>query len=183
MKQRLPSYEWLVVIVFVISVALFSIVALVRTYHAAEHEKNLPIHGKKKEIVIKVEGEVAEPGFYNLPLKSTLKQLLAKVRPLSSADISEFKERQKLRDGQTIRFPSRHMITITLEGAVKSPGVKEILSGYRVHELLNEIDFLPDADVKRLEKRNRFIKDGDTLYVPKKGESVKRVKINGKKII
>lgn len=176
MKNRIPSYEWLIVIVFVSIVLVLSIVALTRTVRNEADEQSLPQQEKRNELTIKVEGEVAEPGVYYFPPKTTMKQLLTKVQLLPSADLSEFKGRKKLRDGQTVRFSKRHPIVIEIKGAVKEPGKKEILSGTRVHELVNELELLPNADVRRLEKQTHFLKEGEVVYVLEKGEKLKKRK-------
>ena len=111
---------------------------------------------------------MANPGLYQLPLKSTLKELLEKAQPLPTADLSKVSGRRRLRDKQTVRIPERQWITIEIAGMVQQPGPMKILSGTRMHELAAELQVLPEADMKSLKKRRSFLNEGDIVEVPAK---------------
>jgi hypothetical protein len=130
---------------------------------------------------VKITGEVACPGTYDLTAVPTIKELLKAAQPLPTGDLSRINLRKKLRPGQTLHIPAKRMIKIQISGAVENPGELEILSGTRLSDLAHELPCLPDADLKSLRKKTRFLQDGDTLEVPfkrKKGEKSKKKKKN-----
>lgn len=171
----LPIHEWLIVL-------LFCAILLILCGYAWLGRKTcpqIPSRFQSSELVvstaqapkvlhIKIEGEVSKPGTYELPLNSTLQEVLDLAKVLPTADLSDVKWRRKLRDGQTIRIPERRWITIEVLGAVVQPGARRVLSGTRVCELLEQIAMLPDADCKPLKKKRQYIQEGDRLVVPQK---------------
>lgn len=170
--MKLPCHEWSIVLLFCSILCVLSI-------YAYKGEKNLPLPqisaSKAAYLQVKVEGEVARPGVYQLALKSTMKDLLAQAEPLPSADLSQLNWRKQLRDGQTIKVPERGWITIQITGMVLEPGPLKIKSGTRIQEVVEELKVLPDADLKRLIKRRGFLFEGDVLDIPaKKSKAIKK---------
>lgn len=169
MKPRLPVHEWCIVVLF--CSILFVLSAYALTGHQQVPLPSPPVETKPATVEVKIEGQVAKPGSYALPKKSSLKELLAQAEPLSTADLSQLNFRRKLRDGQTIIVPERQWITIQLTGMVEEPGPLKILSGTRIQELVPQLKVLPEADIKALSKRRSFLYEGDALEVrPKKGK-------------
>lgn len=179
---KLPLYEWCIITLFCAILLVLATLAFGRQEHTVPAAPPSP---PPAGMQIKVEGEVANPGIYELPLTGTLKELLAQAQPLPNADLSQLNWRRRLRDGQTIRIPVRKPITITIAGAVVEPGPMEILSGTRYQELADQLQVLPEADMTVLRKRRRIIQEGDVVTIPvkkKKGEkSIKSKEKNKKK--
>jgi hypothetical protein len=171
---KLPLHEWCVIL-------LFCTILLLLAGFALGREKPIPIPLSSSEstpsvLQVKIEGQVAKPGLYRFPLHTTVRELVEQAEPLPSADLSCVKWRKQLRDGQTVHIPERHWITIHLAGAVQEPGPLKILSGTRCCELADQLDVLPEADLKSLRKKKRFLQEGDLLDVPflkKKGKKAK----------
>lgn len=176
---KLPLHEWCIIL-------LFCTILLLLAGFALGHEKSIPVTSSSSESIpsvlqVKIEGQVAKPGLYRFPLRTTIKELVEQAEPLPSADLSYVKWRKQLRDGQTIHIPERHEITIHLAGAVQEPGPLKILSGTRCCELADQLNVLPEADLKSLRKKKQFLQDGDVIEIPflkKKGKKAKtKIKI------
>ena len=185
MAPKLPFHEWCIILLFCMILLLLGGFALAgRKYVPAppariEAQKDTV----KTAIRIKVEGEVANAETFEVPSKTTLKELLEKAQPLPTADLSQLNWRRKLRDGQTIKIPERRWITIQIEGAVQNPGPLKILSGTRMLEIADQLEPLPEADLKSIQKRRSFLKEGDTVEIPlKKVKSKPAKKPSGKKL-
>lgn len=171
--SKLPFHEWCIILLFCLILLALSAFALMgrRTIPLPK-----PVEPKASVLEVKIEGEVAHPGLYQLPLKSTLKELLAQAEPLPTADLSKLSLRKRLHDGQTVKIPEKKWITIQLAGLVQQPGPMKIMSGTRIQELVGELQLLPEADVKALSKRKSFLFEGDTIDVPAK--KAKKAKAN-----
>lgn len=168
---KLPYYEWCIII-------LFSAIMLALAGLAFGRQQSTPVSYAPPEpppsaLQVSIEGEVAKPGVYQLPLDATLRQLIEKGEPLAEADLSQLNPRKKLFDGQTIRIPRKRWITITVEGAVQEPGSYKILSGTRYQELTNQLQLSPEADLNAIRKKKRFLKDGETIRIPTKKDKGK----------
>jgi protein involved in polysaccharide export with SLBB domain len=172
MSAKLPIHEWCIIL-------LFCLILLVLAGFAFNRPKPafatiLPSSEPIATILeVRIEGHVAKPGLYRLPLNAKLKDLLEQAQPLSSADLSQLNWRRKLRNGQTLHVPERRLITIQLAGAVCQPGPLLILSGTRCCELADQLQVLPEADLSAMRKKKRFLQEGDHIEIP-----VKRKKKN-----
>jgi DNA uptake protein ComE-like DNA-binding protein len=174
MSPKLPLYEWCIVILFCTILLTFATIAFLRRSYPAPvpfsslvaETESLPV----QTIQVSVEGAVAHPGLYPISPNTPLKELMERVQPLPSADLSQLRWRKKLYDQQIIRIPEKHEITIHLEGAVKHPGPSKIWSGTRYLELAHQLDVLPEADLKAIKKKRQFIKEGDHVYIPTKNK-------------
>lgn len=176
MSSRLPFYEWLIICLFCsLLLVLASFAFLGRTPVYSSLSVELPLSEiPLSHLEIKVEGAVAHPGVYRLPLNTSLKELMAQAELLPTADLSELPWRKKLRDQQTITVPERREITIYIDGAVKQPGAMQILSGTRCQELIDQLDLLPEADLRTLKRKRQFLQEGGCLYIPTKVKKGKR---------
>lgn len=165
-NSHLPVHEWCIIVLFCLILLALAGFALGRSKKGED-----PIHSPLAEmpvalLEIKVEGAVVKPGVYRMPLSASLKDVLDQAELLPSADQSKLKWNRKLRHEQTIRIPERTWITIYIEGAVTQPGSLQILSGTRGQELADQLDVLPEADLKALRKKRQFLQQGDTITIP-----------------
>lgn len=166
MTTKLPLHEWYIVLIFCLILLALAGFALVRP-KSPPPLVPLPLISEEITVLqVKIEGQVAKPGLYRLPLHTTLKELLKQAEPLASADLSQLNWRRRLRNGQTIHIPKRYSITIHLTGAVEQPGPLEILSGTRYCELADQLLALPNADLKAMRKRTSFVQEGECIEVP-----------------
>lgn len=163
--QKLPVYEWTIILLFSAILVVLSAFALLRS-KPTPSDYVLPSIPPSTFIEVWVSGQVADPGLYKLPLKCTLKYLLELAIPLESADLSELNYRRKLHDGQKIHIPERVLITIYVSGAVEEEGAVQVLSGTRYNELGKQLKMLPDADLKTINQKTRFVKEGETILIP-----------------
>lgn len=164
--SKLPLHEWCIILLFC------SIILLLAGF-ALSHQKHMPPAVLPSEptvtvLQVKIEGQVAKPGLYRLPIHTSLKELVEQAQPLPLADLSQLKWRRQLRDGQTIHIPERHWITIQIAGEVQQPGPLKILSGTRCCELADRLLISPKGDLKLIRQRKRFLQEGDLVEVPAK---------------
>lgn len=173
-QSKLPLHEWVIILLFCLILATLAAFAMGKSKAKAPRLEMLPVTEEISFLQVRIEGAVQYPGLHQVPLRSTVKELLAKGKPLDSADLSQLNYRRQLRDGQVIHIPERRPITIQIKGAVKEPGSLQILSGTRYCELMNEIKTTPEANTKGLCKRRSFIQEGTSIDVPFKKEKKKK---------
>ena len=172
---NLPLHEWCIITLFcAILIALAGWAFWGQQNHQLISPVPLEPEPSLTVLQVKIAGEVAKPGIYHLPLNASLKELVDQAQPLVNADLSELKWRRKLRDGQTILVPERKPITIYIEGAVKEPGPYQILSGTRLLEFADQLEVLPEADLKAIRKRRGFVREGDVVAIPFKKAKKKK---------
>lgn len=164
MTAKLPLHEWCIIVLFCLVLLALAGFAWLRPKPVLETPSFTSIPAATA-LQIKIEGQVAKPGLYRFPLKTTLKQLLEQIEPLPSADLSKFNRRRKLHDGQTLYIPERHPINIEVSGAVLQPGPLQILSGTRCCELADQLQALPEADLNAMRKKRGYIQEGDVIKV------------------
>lgn len=171
-SARLPLYEWCIIVLFCAILLALAALAFGRQHTTP----TLPTTQTRAPtgLQVRVEGQVANPGLYELTVNGTLKELMELAQPLPNADLSQLNWRRRLRDGQTIRIPARKPITITIEGAVAQPGPLEILSGMRYQELADELEVLPEADMTAFRRRRSILQQGDVVTVPVKKKKVEQ---------
>lgn len=165
MAAKLPIHEWCIILLFCLILLALAGFALNRPKPAFAADP-LPAEPIATLLEVRVEGQVAKPGLYRLPFQAKLKDLLEQAQPLPSADLSQLNWRRKLRNGQTLHVPERRIITIQLAGAVRQPGPLSILSGTRCCELADQLPVLPEADLKAMRKKRRFLQEGDYIEIP-----------------
>lgn len=169
MTSKLPLFEWCIIILFCGILFLLGCVALFKKpSHPPLAMSSQELIQHKKQLQVTINGEVSNPGSYELDINTTLKDLLALAHPLPSADLSTVNNRRKLYDGQAVHVHPKVPIQITIYGAVRHPGPFQTMSGTRVNELINQIAFLPEADIQSIRTKRRFLKDGDVLVIPSK---------------
>jgi hypothetical protein len=172
---KLPVHEWCIVL-------LFCLILLVLAGFALGRSKPIPVsiplpkQAPVTVLEVKIEGQVAKPGLYRLPLHATVNELLKQAEPLPSADLSQFHGKRKLRNEQTLYIPERHLITIQVTGAIMQPGYLQILSGTRYCELADQLQILPEADLKAIRKKKSFIREGDSIEIPIKRKNTEKSK-------
>lgn len=121
---------------------------------------------QKSHFQITVKGALKNPGKYSVPANSTVQDLVDELEMLDTADISQLKLRQKLKDKQRLTIPEKKLITIYVEGAIETPGALHIMSGTRCQELVQLIQLPPEADGKMLQKRKHYLKEGEIVIIP-----------------
>lgn len=178
MPIKLALHEWYIVLIFCFILLALAGFALVRPKPTLPPVPLPPVSEEMTVLQIKIEGQVAKPGLYRLPLHATMKELLEQAEPLASADLSQLNWRRRLRNGQTIHIPERRLMTIHIVGAVEQPGPLEILSGTRYCDLADELPALPDADLKAILKKKSFVQEGECIEVPYQKKRKKREKLS-----
>jgi protein involved in polysaccharide export with SLBB domain len=167
MSSKLPLHEWCIILLFCAILLALAGFALGRQKQIPPSSASIPfLESQVTVLKVKIEGQVAKPGQYRLPLNISLAELVEQAQPLPSADLSQLKMRRKLKDGQTIHIPERRWITIQVAGAVQEPGPLKILSGTRCCEIAEQLKVLPEADLKSIRQKKRFLEEGDFIEIP-----------------
>lgn len=171
MTSKLPIYEWLIIVLLLLILFVLIMIAYVR------QEKALPPTATPYELVksqfeVTIQGAVSKPGTYLIKKGSLLEEAIELARPLPEADLRSFRRYSKVRDGQKINVPTKQMITVTLEGAIENPGPIQVPKGSRLEELIPYLQFTPEADVKKIQRKRR-LKDQEVIHVPQKTKSKK----------
>lgn len=184
-SPKLLIHEWCVILLFcaiLLVLAGFVVIGKQNPLPAplsfSESQMTISSNSLDSVVYIKIEGQVLNPGLYPLSSNTSLKELLKQAQPLPSADLSQLKWRRKLHDGQTIRIPERVWMTVQITGAVQQPGPLKILSGTRVCEILEYLQVLPEADIKLISKKQRFVQAGEVIKIPlkKQRKNLRKIK-------
>ncbi len=178
MAQKLPAHEWLIIVLIIAILLILSAIAYLG------EERFLPSTGVShdlvsQEIEVIIAGAVTKPGTYVLRKDALLKDLLELCKPLPEADLRRLNLEGKLRHGQKVRIITKPLITIFVGGAVEKPGALQVLKGTKLEDLLKHIQFTPEADLKKMQRKRR-LKDQEVIHVPIK-EELKSQKRNQRK--
>lgn len=130
----------------------------------AGHLKQLQSDSK---IELLVKGAVQHPGLYKIPSGMRMRDLLELAGVEAEADLRRFQVDRSLKRSRVLNIPSREMITVHLQGAVRNPGPLKVPRGMPVKELLQMAQLEPGADAQFLNKKRR-LKPDEILKVPMK---------------
>jgi protein involved in polysaccharide export with SLBB domain len=164
-SSHLPIHEWLIVLLFCILLCVLGGLAYGHRSDSITGSTAYQQLQMSSILSIKVEGAVAKPGTYQLPIGSLLIDAVTLAEPLDEADLTILKTNRPLQEHQTLIIPQKKWITIYIEGAVNTPGPLEVVSGTRYEDLLDLVDFLPTADQRSLRKKKRLLREGETVQI------------------
>jgi protein involved in polysaccharide export with SLBB domain len=180
MRNKLPLHEWGIILLFCIILMVLSGIAIGRQ-SLRQHTPFSPTEAPMDSLVhVSVKGAVTIAGKYDLAIGSTIQDLLNLSGLSPAADLSQIKLKTKLKNGQRILVPERKWMTIYLEGAVENPGAMKIMSGIRCQELSSVLTLPPEADVKALQKRRHYLREGEVVHIPFKQSKEKKTKVPAK---
>jgi hypothetical protein len=183
-SNKLPVQEWVIVGLIL---AIMTTILLVTSFNSRSTPKEVSKPLILEEIEVKITGAIAKPGYYILPIGTTLETLLEKVEVLPEANTTRLNMKKSLRDGQKIHIQSIPTVTIYLEGAIHKSGPLQVPKGTRVKDLIEIADLTREADLDSLDKK-RQLKEGETIKVklkntpcePSKKKKTKKNKKNKK---
>lgn len=166
MKQSLPIHEWLIVVLLL---GILTLLIIITWTHREPSfpQTTTPHFMTPQEIEVIVEGKVEKPGTYRLKKGTKLEELLTLCGPLPEADLDRLKLTKILKDGQKVKIVPKEEITVFIKGAVKQEISVTVPSGTTLEQLLGKIECLPNADIKKLQKK-RKLKDQEIVHVPTK---------------
>lgn len=164
--SKLPPHEWIIISLLIVTISLLTVVVLGRKDVMPPLQAMTELSSDVIQVIVK--GAVANAGSFELKKGVKLKDLLALAQPLADADLSRIKPNAKLRDGQTIKIPALEWIQVHIVGAIEEEIQSiRVLKGTKVQDLIEKIQFAPDADLNALKKK-RLLKDEETIAVPAK---------------
>lgn len=169
-KPALEVHEWLAIVAAISTLLVITLSTCFNSRAVETKTFQLNQSAISENINILVEGAVRNPGAYLLSADSTVLDALNRADPLPQADLRRFKTSRKLRPGQTIKVPSRPMMTVFVEGAVEKPGTVSIPKNSRLKDLKNYIVLQENADFEKL-PLERLLKANARVSVPLKAES------------
>jgi SLBB domain len=163
-NPSLYAYEWISVAFICTFVTLLIFITIFNGSSNAALDP-IPHYIIEQEIIVKVEGAVQNPGFYQMRKGNKIKDILQKVTLSPEADLRKVKTEMKLRNGQIVKIPHKSMFTIFLKGAVESPGPLLVEKETKLEDLMHLIRFQDQANLSKL-KRKRRLKDKEIIYIP-----------------
>ncbi len=159
---HLKVHEWLAVALLI---GIIGTLAIISAKGNAHTKPNFTAYNKGVEILVK--GAVAYPGMYRLPSEVTMQELLAIVHVQPEADLRRLSMERLVKQGRVVNIPERSMITVHLQGAVKTPGPLRVPKGSRMEELLALPIFSENANTQGLRKK-RKLKADEIIDIPNK---------------
>ncbi|MDD4069415.1 MAG: SLBB domain-containing protein [Candidatus Izemoplasmatales bacterium] len=136
-------------------------------------------------IYVEIRGEVRYPDVYRIPEDSILKTLIEMAGGLTEeADISEINQAEVLIGNSLVLIPKienefldeedetgNALIYIDIKGEVVNPGVYQVLSNLRMHEIIEIAGGLTlHADVSNI-NMSQMLYDGAMISIPKRIDS------------
>ena len=136
-------------------------------------------------IYVEIRGEVRYPDVYRIPEDSILKTLIEMAGGLTEeADISEINQAEVLIGNSLVLIPKieneflneedetgSELIFIDIKGEVVNPGVYQVLSNLRMHEIIEIAGGLTlHADVSNI-NMSQMLYDGAMISIPKRIDS------------
>ena len=167
-KPQLPIHEKLAVIIIIAGMVFLT---LLTTFNQGPEPRQInptPHYMSDPEIEVYVQGAVQNPGSYKLMQGANVGDVLNLAQPLDDADLSKVKMQTKARRGQVIKIPKIETLTVYLEGAVKTPGPVLMRKGAKLQDLLDNVKFAENANLKPLNKK-RKLKDKEVIRVDRQG--------------
>lgn len=171
--KNLPAHEWLIIVLLIVTLLMLTFITFI--WNKSELPPTTVSHALSNELVqVTIQGAVKKPGIYEFPKGANLKQLVATAEPLPEANLERLKMNSKLRDGQLVKIPLQRWINIKLEGAVAHPGTIKVKQGTLLEDLVDFVQFQPDADLDKLQKKRR-LRDEEVIIVPKRKARKKKL--------
>lgn len=163
---RLYTYEWAAIVSILGFIGM--ICAVTQISNSGSAPSTAIYDHEKASMTVYIDGAVESPGMYQMPLKSTVNDLLQIAHPAPQANLKKVKLNSTLKPGQRITIAAYPQITIYLEGDVIA-GAYQIRKGTRLCDLPSLIAFPPSANMS-IFKKKRVLKEGERLIVPKNGK-------------
>ncbi len=146
--------------------ATFILIAKVQSIRNASFLDEAPLPAPSLCPVI-IEGEVAKPGEFLVPLGVEVSKILKKARPKATADLTSWEQGQRVEGPLTIRLEERLSIEVTLEGLFDQPLTLTVPNGARLSDLRHLV--VCDEGLKReCFKGNRRLKHQEKIEISKK---------------
>lgn len=162
-NSSFSSSEWALVAFFAIIIASLVLIAKVNAHRASVAVCSL----KSVECEVTISGAVKNPGTFRVTSGTPLTALMTKVRPLPSADLKSFKG--LVEQSCHIQVSDLQSVIVVVEGEIAEPVTLEMAVGGRICDLASRVCFTPKTD-KTFFKKRKKLRDGETIWVPKKKE-------------
>ncbi|GAB4226137.1 MAG: hypothetical protein Tsb0021_01900 [Chlamydiales bacterium] len=162
---KLSYHEWALGVTYV------SLLFVIGWISYSQAFKGPPITAIPK-IHVAVQGEVQYPGNYELPLHSSIDDLLHLAKPRRNADLTAFHLSDPLKDGQLLQV-SPKMIRIFVKGAVNEEQELLVPKGTSLKDVHDFVLFNSEADVPKMNKK-RKLRDQEIVIVPLKQKKKSR---------
>lgn len=163
-KPALMVHEWLAITTIIGFLGMLTIISVIRSTPPLVPQKELAHPLTNPFIKVSIEGAVEHPGSYNLKKGARVKDALEQAKPLSNANLGQMNLESKLRKGQKINVPKIEMLTLFLQGAVKTPGALQVPKGTRLIDLMSLVEFLENAKLEPLQKKRR-LKNNEVIHI------------------
>jgi hypothetical protein len=169
MNPRLPVHEWLAIVVLLSVIATLISIALLNRPHidmSINNANAVFCQSSGDAIQVSIDGAVAHPDTYVMKKGATLRELFAIAEPLPEARLNRFHLDRTLADGESLFIGKQKMVTVYIQGAVKTPQTLIVRQGTPMCDLEALVTLEEDAKVSFLHKK-RKLKDGETITIPR----------------
>lgn len=159
--SRLRSSEWLLSgSLFLLLLSLYSIAK----FKAVHFSDNSPQEALQK-IAVQIEGHVAKPGSYDIPIGTSHEAALKKARPLKFADLRSHSLKEPISSSTILKIEKLQELAVQICGAVENPGLVHVQPGTRIIDLKKIVALTPNTDLSFFKKRRQLV-DGETVIIP-----------------
>jgi len=158
-KDPFSFWEWLFVGLVagcLVTISLFSLV---------NSPSFCPEWVAPQKIEVTVTGAVKNPGTYEVYANTLFKKILAKVKPLKSADLSKIKSIRRVERSCEVDIPFKENIQVFVTGAVDNPGRFILPYGSNKKNLLGKLKLKKNANCTKMRK-NKILKDQEEIIIP-----------------
>jgi len=163
-STSLKVHEWLAISLFI---GMLGSLALITTFYQdkVQFQVEAPSKSKIEGFDVLIKGAVRNPGIYHVNTQMQMKDVLALAEPLSEADLRKYQLESYITKGRVINVPTRTMLTIHVEGAVKGDKKFIVPKGTKVQDLLSLVELEENADIEVLLKKRKLM-NNEVIVVP-----------------
>lgn len=164
MEKGLLESERIVVASLILIIFSLLIIAKTAAFRSSS-DFGLDVIPEKSLVAVQIQGAVARPGEYRVPIGTELKKVLSKAKLKKFANLRQLDFNQTIREPISFEIAELQEIKIQVDGAVKNSLFLVLPIGSRVCDLKEKISLEEWATPDALKSR-RMLLDGEVFTVP-----------------
>lgn len=168
MEKGLLESERIIVGSLILIIISLVIIAKTAAFRSSS-EIPIEISSEEAYVTVHIQGAVAHPGDYTVPVGTEFKKILSKAKPKKFADLRSINLKQMICEPITLEIAELKEIKIQIVGAVKNSILLTLHAGTRVCDLKEKIDLEAWAAPDALKSR-RMLVDGEVFEVSRIGD-------------
>jgi len=159
---KFPVHEWIAVLSISSILLLLVVINLFNVNTSSYGEL---IAQSINYVNVTLEGELLNPGTYQVKKGATVKEVLNLAKLTADADVSTVDKSLKLLSDQIIRVKSIPKTTVYVEGAVKIKGRVDVPLMYSIEDLLEFVGLSANANIDSLGNIQRKVRSEEVIKV------------------